>query len=68
MFETARGRPHGKLESSLKNTFVADSQWPVDRASLAALVDMGLTDGQIGDYFAVAPDDVRTLRQDYGFR
>jgi hypothetical protein len=42
------------------------AQWPIDRATLAALIDMGLSDFQIGAYFSVGPDDVHMLRDQYG--
>jgi hypothetical protein len=42
------------------------AEWPIDRATLAALIDMGLTNAQIGAYFSVGPDDVHMLRDQYG--
>jgi hypothetical protein len=65
MSDTPRPTFRGKLQSSLKHFLVEGARWPVDRASLAALVDIGLTNAQIAAYFAVAPDDVYMLREEY---
>jgi len=53
------------LAPSLTAAFVGGTSWPVDDASLAALVDMGLSNRQIGAYFAVGADDVHMLREQY---
>jgi hypothetical protein len=58
-------RPQGALENPLRRSFTAGTRWPIDRASLAALLDMGMSNAQIAWYFAVAPDEVRRLREDY---
>lgn len=42
------------------------SLFPVDRASLAALVDLGLTDEDIGRYFRVSPGAVSNQRRNLG--
>lgn len=42
------------------------SPFPVDRASLAALVDLGLTDEDIGRYFRVSPGAVSMQRRKLG--
>ena len=55
------------LEGALAKSFVQGATWPVDRASLAALIDMGLSNSQIAAYFSVAPDDVYMLREHYRF-
>lgn len=55
------------LEASLKKSFLHNARWPIDRASLAALIDMGLSNSEIGAYFSVRPDDVYMLRGQYGF-
>jgi hypothetical protein len=52
---TALGALHGALAGS----FVEDMSWPVDRASLSALVDIGLSVEQIARYFSVEADEVR---------
>lgn len=41
---------------------VAGGCWPIDRRSLAALLDLGLTVGQIARYFSVDVAEVRRLR------
>ena len=55
------------LDASLRNACSDGVEWPVDRDSLAVLIDLGLSNGQIGQYFGVGPDDVHMLREDYGF-
>lgn len=55
------------LEASLRDSFSEGARWPVDRAGLAALIDLGLSNGQIGQYFTVGPDDVHMLREHYAF-
>jgi hypothetical protein len=55
------------LAASLRISFSEGIAWPADRASLAALIDLGLSNRQIAEYFAVGQDDVRTLRDRYGF-
>ena len=55
-----------ELGASLSRNFVDGIQWPVDRASLTALVDLGLSDAQIATYFSVEPADVLTRRQYFG--
>lgn len=42
------------------------AKWPTERPRLAALVDLGLSNRQIGQYFKVSPDDVYMLRDLYG--
>jgi len=41
-------------------------RWPIDQPSLAALKDLGLSDGQVARYFQVSQDDVVGLRACYG--
>ena len=40
--------------------------WPVQRATLAALIDIGLSNAEIAAYFSVLPDDVHMLADRYG--
>jgi hypothetical protein len=40
--------------------------WPVQRPCLAALKDLGLSDGQIARYFRVRPEEAAALRVSYG--
>lgn len=56
----------GSLEGELKDRFMANAQWPLDRAALAALKDLGMSDAAVASYFRVEPADVAELRQDYG--
>lgn len=42
-------------------SFVEGVHWPIDRASLMALSDMGVSVEQIAQYFAVTPAEVRRL-------
>jgi hypothetical protein len=44
----------------------APGAWPVDRPSLAALKDLGLSDAQVAGYFRVRLDEVAMLRTSYG--
>ena len=39
---------------------------PIDRPSLAALKDLGLSDAQVASYFRVRQDEVAKLRTSYG--
>lgn len=47
---------------------IATSLWPVDRGSLASLIDLGLSDDQIASYFMVETGDVSRLRGQFKFR
>ncbi len=61
-------KPTSGLErqESLPKPFGRGTVWPIGRASLAALNDMGLSDSQIGAYFSVTSDDVQRLRDRHG--
>jgi len=48
--------------------FVEAASWPIEPASLAALIGVGMTDRQIARYFAVGVTDVRTLRERLGLQ
>ncbi|MGK9167670.1 hypothetical protein KXR53_15300 [Inquilinus limosus] len=39
--------------------------WPVGRAALAALIDMGMTEENIARYFSISPDSVAAIRAEY---
>lgn len=41
-------------------------QWPIERAYLAALKDLGMSDPTIAQYFRVELDQVAQLRSSYG--
>jgi hypothetical protein len=46
-------RNRDESDSLLKQAFVEGVSWPIDRPSLRALSDMGLTVVQIARYFSV---------------
>ena len=66
MHETSDSSSRDALESSLQRDFAAGATWPIGRAAMAALIDMGLADDAIARYFAVTPAAVVALRQLYG--
>jgi hypothetical protein len=68
MIDSVYSHSSGALATSLRSAFTGGLQWPIDRAGLAALIDLGLSNRQIGDYFSVGPDAVHLLREDYGYR
>jgi hypothetical protein len=39
--------------------------WPIGRAALAALTDMGMTEENIARYFSVSPSGVAAIRAEY---
>jgi hypothetical protein len=45
----------------LKPPFARGVSWPIDRASLRALFDMGLTVVQVARYFSIDPVEVQAL-------
>lgn len=49
-----------------RGTPAADVPWPVNCAMLAALVDYGLTDEDIGRYFSIGAPKVAALRRYFG--
>jgi hypothetical protein len=56
------GSPFGfDLAEALHESFIEGVSWPIDRASLAALLDMGLSPQQIAQYFSVSPAEVIRL-------
>jgi len=55
-----------ELEAALSASFSQDVSWPIDHASLTALIDLGFSNAEIARYFAVEPDDVYMLRDRYG--
>jgi hypothetical protein len=46
------------LAARLDKSFIAGVSWPIDQASLAALLDMGLSPRQIAHYFLVTPGEM----------
>jgi hypothetical protein len=61
MNRTASSPFGGDLADELHQSFTEGVSWPIDRASLAALLDMGLSPQQIAHYFSVAPAEVIRL-------
>ena len=49
------------LKTELRKSFIGGVSWPIDRASLAALSDLGLSPQQIARYFSVTPEEVSFL-------
>jgi hypothetical protein len=66
MSSTASPISRATLEASLKETFRGHARWPIGRAALHALIDMGLSNAEIAAYFSVDPDDVYMLREEHG--
>ncbi|WP_342236308.1 hypothetical protein [Inquilinus sp. OTU3971] len=50
---------------SRKGGFIGGA-WPISGAALAALVDLGLPDEMIAQYFMIEPRSVVALRAHYG--
>jgi hypothetical protein len=61
MTGSASPTSHGELDSTLMKSFVEGVSWPIDRGSLVALSELGLTDDQIANYFSVEPHEVRAM-------
>lgn len=60
--------PGPKLVTArLRETFVGASRWPIGKAALTALVDLGMSDTTIAQYFRVRADQVSELKCRYGF-
>ena len=55
--------PHDRneLEGLLMQSFTEGVRWPIDRESLTALSDMGLSVAEIARYFSVDEGEVRAL-------
>jgi hypothetical protein len=52
---------HTHGTGGLAKAFIDGVSWPIDRASLEALSDIGLSPQQIARYFSVPPAEVRRL-------
>jgi hypothetical protein len=50
-----------ELDWLLKQSFAEGVSWPIDRASLRALFDLGLTVVQVARYFSINPVEVQAL-------
>ncbi len=46
------------LDSLMKQAFAEGVRWPIERSSLRALSDLGLTVEQVARYFSVDPGEV----------
>ncbi|HTV33875.1 MAG TPA: hypothetical protein VME69_12360 [Methylocella sp.] len=66
MKDSEKGVFASNLKALLDQEFGSCSGWQVNRAGLGALIDCGLSDVQIAAYFAVSPDDIHMLRDEYG--
>ena len=53
-------------DSLLKQAFEDGVSWPIERSSLNALLDLGLTIEQIARYFSVDQVEVRALLEQSG--
>jgi hypothetical protein len=51
----------GTVDCLLKQSFAEGVSWPIDRASLRALFDLGLSAVQIARYFSIDPIEVQEL-------
>jgi hypothetical protein len=49
------------LETEVSRSFIEGVSWPVDRASVVALSDLGLSPQQIARSFSVTPEEVSRL-------
>jgi hypothetical protein len=54
-------RDRAELDCMLKQAFAEGAHWPIERPSLKALSDLGLTVPQIARYFSVDPAEVQAL-------
>jgi hypothetical protein len=57
-----------ELDSLLKQAFEEGVRWPIERSSLNALSDMGLSVERIARYFSVEPVEVRAFLNPAGIR
>jgi hypothetical protein len=57
-----------ELDSLLKLAFEEGVSWPIERSSLNALSDLGLSVEQIARYFSVDPVEVRAFLNPVGSR
>jgi hypothetical protein len=55
-----------ELDSLLMRSFTEGASWPIDRPTLSALRDMGLTVAQIARYFSVDSSEVQELLDRHG--
>ncbi len=50
-----------ELDFLLRQSFAEGVRWPIDRASLRTLLQMGLTILQIAQHFSIEPAEVQAL-------
>ena len=55
-------RPPLRLRQPLR---IDAASWPIEPAALEALIGIGMTEGQIAQYYGVVWEDVRLLRARY---
>ena len=55
-----------RMNDELTEAFIGSTRWPIGTGALAALVDLGMSDGAIAEYFDVERAAVTELRADYG--
>lgn len=53
-----------ELDNLLKQAFAAGVRWPIERSSVKALSDLGLTVAQLARYFSTDPAEVQALLND----
>ena len=58
---SAEVRRRGERDGLLKQSSAKGVSWPIDRASLRALFDLGLTVAQIARYFSTDAVEVQAL-------
>lgn len=54
-------RNRNELDGLLKQAFAQGVRWPIERPSLNALSELGLSVEQIARYFSVDPVEVRAF-------
>jgi hypothetical protein len=59
--DSVMSRNRDELDSLLRQSFTEGVRWPIDRASLRALLRMGLTVTQIAGYFSIDLAEVQEL-------
>ncbi len=56
---------HSQTYTALKPQSGGEVRWPVDAKSLQALVDLGMSDQRIADYFRVSVANITELTNTY---
>jgi len=55
----------GLPEASPRQGGFTGGAWPIGRAALLALIDMGMTEESIARYFSISPSSVAVIRAEY---